>query len=362
MSYSARRHSAVQAVVSSTIHAARGSPSRGWPVDPGFSSHSPAREVEQVAGAPRRARRRLALGPVERERHVRVADQRDAVAVVAGGVQAELGGQAGEHVLPDRVARGGVVEADGLGLARRREPEQELARLGPDHVPRPLGGERRAAREVLQRQHVDDGEVVVAGEADRAVGLGQRDARVGLGAVADEVAEAPQLLDLRPPAAAAITASNACLLPWMSDAIATRMPRVCSVRRSWRLPVALVTAVVVAEAAVLVMRPRDRGPEPVAGRGASLLQRRRRSRRPRRSARGQLWIYLAQTAVGLGVLVLIVRRPPRAARRRSGDRCSPAPRSRRRSRVATGVAALPLSAVARERAKDVGLVTQDWVG
>ncbi len=30
--------------------------------------------------------------------------------------------------------------------------------------------------------------------------------------------------------------------------------------------------------------------------------------------------------------------------------------------VATGVVALPLSAVARERAKDVGLVTQDWTG
>ena len=30
--------------------------------------------------------------------------------------------------------------------------------------------------------------------------------------------------------------------------------------------------------------------------------------------------------------------------------------------VATGVAALPLAAVARERAKDVGLVTQDWAG
>jgi STE24 endopeptidase len=30
--------------------------------------------------------------------------------------------------------------------------------------------------------------------------------------------------------------------------------------------------------------------------------------------------------------------------------------------VATGVASLPLSALARERAKDVGLVTQDWLG
>ena len=41
------------------------------------------------------------------------------------------------------------------------------------------------------------------------------------------------------------------------------MPRVSSVRRSWRLPVALVTAVVVAQAAVVLMRPRDRGPDPL---------------------------------------------------------------------------------------------------
>ena len=39
----------------------------------------------------------------------------------------------------------------------------------------PLGGERGAAREVLQREHVDDRQVVVAGEADRAVLHGQRD-------------------------------------------------------------------------------------------------------------------------------------------------------------------------------------------
>ena len=59
MSYSARRHSAVHACVSSTNQAARGSPSRGWPVEPGLSSHSPvptlsrssARRVEPLAGA-----------------------------------------------------------------------------------------------------------------------------------------------------------------------------------------------------------------------------------------------------------------------------------------------------------------------
>src|SRR5688500_18854946 len=102
--------------------------------------------------------------------------------------------------------------------------------------------------------------------------------------------------------AAAMTASKACRLPWMSDAIATRMPRVCSVRRSWRLPVALVAAVVVAEAAVFVMRPRDRGPEPLpveprAYFSAGQIERAEAFRT------GQLWIYLAQTAVGLGVLV-----------------------------------------------------------
>jgi STE24 endopeptidase len=146
----------------------------------------------------------------------------------------------------------------------------------------------------------------------------------------------------------------------MSDAIATRMPRVCSVRRSWRLPVALVTAVVVAEAAVLAMRPRDRGPEPVpveprAYFSAAQIEKAEEFRT------GQLWIFAAQTAIGLGVLVLIARRPPErlAALRRpvlAGAAVAAA------ISVATGAAALPLSAVARERAKDVGLVTQDWLG
>jgi len=146
----------------------------------------------------------------------------------------------------------------------------------------------------------------------------------------------------------------------MSDAIATRMPRVCSVRRSWRLPVALVTAVVVAEAAVFVMRPRDRGPDPLpveprAYFSAGQIEKAEAFRT------GQLWIYLAQTAIGLGVLVVIARRPPErlAGIRRpllAGAAVAAA------ISVATTAAALPLSAVARDRAKDVGLVTQDWVG
>jgi Zn-dependent protease with chaperone function len=146
----------------------------------------------------------------------------------------------------------------------------------------------------------------------------------------------------------------------MSDAIATRMPRVCSVRRSWRLPIALVTAVVVAEAAVLVMRPRDRGPDPLPVEARAYFSA-AQIEKADAFRTGQLWIFVAQTAVGLGVLVLIVRRPPErlAALRRpvlAGAAVAAA------ISVATGLAALPLSAVARERAKDVGLVTQDWTG
>ena len=131
-------------------------------------------------------------------------------------------------------------------------------------------------------------------------------------------------------------------------------------RRSWRLPVALVTAVVVAEAAVLVMRPRDRGPEPVPVEARAYFSQ-AQIEKAESFRSGQLWIYLAQTAIGLGVLVLIVRRPPErlAGLRRpvlAGAAVAAA------ISVATGVAALPLSAVARERAKDVGLVTQDWLG
>jgi STE24 endopeptidase len=138
------------------------------------------------------------------------------------------------------------------------------------------------------------------------------------------------------------------------------MPRICSVRRSWRLPVALVTAVVVAEAAVVVMRPRDRGPEPVPVEARAYFSA-AEIEKAEEYRTGQLWIYVAQTAIGLGVLVLILRRPPErlASLRRpvlAGTAVAAA------ISVAAGVAALPLAAVARERAKDVGLVTQDWLG
>jgi STE24 endopeptidase len=146
----------------------------------------------------------------------------------------------------------------------------------------------------------------------------------------------------------------------MSDATATRMPRICSVRRSWRLPVALVTAVVVAEAAVLVMRPRDRGPEPLPVEPRAYFSEAQIEKADRYRT-GQLWIYVAQTAIGLGVLVLIVRRE---RRRRAGARRPVLAGAAAAAAISlvVGLAPLPVRAVARERAKDVGLVTQNWLG
>ena len=75
------------------------------------------------------------------------------------------------------------------------DSESRYSRVsGGDDLARPVRRERGAAREVVEREHVDDREVVVAGEADRAVGGGQRHARVRLGAVPDQVAEAPELV------------------------------------------------------------------------------------------------------------------------------------------------------------------------
>ena len=103
------------ASVSSISHAARGSPSRGWPTEPGLSSHSPRPMSSRSPARRVRAGRRLALvARAKRQRDVRVADQRDAL---AARVEAQLGGQA-ERTYSQIGSRGRrVVEADALGLA-----------------------------------------------------------------------------------------------------------------------------------------------------------------------------------------------------------------------------------------------------
>jgi STE24 endopeptidase len=127
-----------------------------------------------------------------------------------------------------------------------------------------------------------------------------------------------------------------------------------------RLPLSIFAALAVAEATVLLMRPRD-GLEPVDAApqtyfSTAFIERAEDFRT------GQLWLYGARLAIEIGVLVYVVRRPPARLEQRF----------RRPVLAGAGVAValsvtvtaltLPVSAIARERAKDVGLVTQSWTG
>jgi STE24 endopeptidase len=148
----------------------------------------------------------------------------------------------------------------------------------------------------------------------------------------------------------------------MSEAMAMRMRTVFSVRRTLSLPVALVAAVVVAEVAVLLFRPRDLGPSPLpvdarAYFSAAQLEKAEAFRS------GQLWLYGASLLIELGVLVVLVRKaPPRI--RAFGERRPVLAGAATAAGISIvlGLVALPVSAISRERAKDVGLVTQDWLG
>jgi STE24 endopeptidase len=148
----------------------------------------------------------------------------------------------------------------------------------------------------------------------------------------------------------------------MSEAMAMRMRTVFSVRRTVGLPIALVAAVVVAEVAVFILRPRDLGPAPVPVEARAYFSADQLGKAEAFRS-GQLWLYGATLLIEVGVLVLVVRRPParllRAGRRHpviAGAATAAA------LSVAVGLAALPVSAVAQERARDVGLVTQGWLG
>jgi STE24 endopeptidase len=128
------------------------------------------------------------------------------------------------------------------------------------------------------------------------------------------------------------------------------------VPRRLGLPAAIVTTLVVAEAAVLLLRPKERFPvqhvEPRAYFSDAELERATTFRS------GQLWLYGARTALELAVLVAAVRLAPRDGRRPvlTGAATAAA------ITLTTTVVALPVRAASRERAKRVGLVTQSWGG
>jgi STE24 endopeptidase len=127
------------------------------------------------------------------------------------------------------------------------------------------------------------------------------------------------------------------------------------------VPVAIVVAVVVAEAAVALMWPRHGVIEPAPVRAASYfsgteLERARDFRRP------QVLLGLGAMVVELGLLALLVARPPRRLRGPFRRPILAAAAAGAALSVLVSVAPLPVQVVARQRAKDVGLVTQSWPG
>jgi STE24 endopeptidase len=133
-----------------------------------------------------------------------------------------------------------------------------------------------------------------------------------------------------------------------------------SVPRRLRLPVTIVAALAVAEAAVIVFRPRDQlEPVDVAPQryfSTEFIERAEDFRS------GQYVLFGVRLALELGLLVWVVRRPP--ARLREGFRrpVRAGAATAAALAVAVTVVTLPASAIARQRAMDVGLVTQSWLG
>jgi STE24 endopeptidase len=131
----------------------------------------------------------------------------------------------------------------------------------------------------------------------------------------------------------------------------------CVDRARPRLPIALAAAVAVAEAAVLIMRPRHGviDPDPVSARSyfsEAELARARAFRRP------QLALALGATLVEGGLLGLAAARPPAAVRSPGARPVLAGAATGAGLSVAIAVASLPLGAVAHQRAVAVGLSTQ----
>jgi STE24 endopeptidase len=135
---------------------------------------------------------------------------------------------------------------------------------------------------------------------------------------------------------------------------------VYSVLKRLRLPVSIVAALVVAEAAVFLMRPRD-GLEPVDAApqtyfSTAFLERAEDFRS------GQLLLYGARLALEIGLLIYVVRRPPARLKERFRRPILAGAITAAALSAAVTALTLPVSAISRERAKDVGLVTQSWTG
>lgn len=134
------------------------------------------------------------------------------------------------------------------------------------------------------------------------------------------------------------------------------------VSRRAAIPLAVIAAVVVAQAAVLLLRPREGviAPDPVRVQSyfsEAEVARARDFRRP------QLALYGATLVLQGGLLLLLVRRPPRRIVARLPARPLVAAAAGGAALVlALQTVTLPVSAIGRQRAVDVGLSTRSWPG
>src|SRR5579884_3721891 len=130
--------------------------------------------------------------PREREGDVTVADEDD------GRVRLEQRDDRrllAQHVLPHGVPRARVEEL-GVGAPRERlERREPLPLLVAEHAGRPARRDRSVAAELARVERAADGEVVVAAKGKRRPLPNQVAAFVRPRPVADDVAEAPELVD-----------------------------------------------------------------------------------------------------------------------------------------------------------------------
>lgn len=125
--------------------------------------------------------------------------------------------------------------------------------------------------------------------------------------------------------------------------------------------VSLLATLAAAETGVRLLRPRERRPVP-----APVDVRQHFSpaeiKRGSAFARPQLALGLARSAVELGVLAALARRPPRWMRRRSPQPVPASALAGAGLTVVLSLPPLPLAAISRRRALAAGLATQSWRG
>jgi STE24 endopeptidase len=149
----------------------------------------------------------------------------------------------------------------------------------------------------------------------------------------------------------------------MSETIATRTATVSPVRRRRAFGVigSAALAVVAAEGGKRLLSPRTGTIEAAPVELADYFSR-EEIERGRRYARPQVALAMARGAVDLAVLAALVRRPPRILRASGQPRAAADFAGAAGLAVALSLPTLPLAAVSRKRAIDVGLVTQSWRG